>query len=220
MRKLSTYMFLLCCLMHISASGQEQAMALPEDPGESLSLMSDRDIYGTGEKIHYSASYGAPAGLKGGLWSSVLYVELISWDGTKLAGSKVLIQNNGAAGALGIPRNISSGVYYLRAYTKWMRNYSPDIYAYLPLRILNPYSQEMLASPAEGNKNRLSIEHVAESQAEGIEISGLKDQYGTGEQVEIGIKIPGDLGPGQYSVGIAKTPAQSSLEYILSLIHI
>lgn len=64
MRKISTYMFLICCLVHISASGQEQAMALPEDPGESLALISDRDIYGAGEKIHYSASYVAPAGLK------------------------------------------------------------------------------------------------------------------------------------------------------------
>lgn len=190
-------------------------MALPEDPGESLALISDRDIYGAGEKIHYSASYVAPAGLKGDPWSSVLYVELISWDGTKLAASKVLIQNMGAAGALHIPKNISSGVYYLRAYTKWMRNYSPDIYAYLPLRILNPSSQEVLAGPAEGNINRLSIEHVNESQVEGIEISGLKEQYGTGEQVEIGIKIPGDLRPGQYSVGIAKTPAHSSLDYII-----
>jgi len=214
MRKLSTYIILLGCLLHISVSAQELPLTLPEDPGESLALMSDRDIYGTGETIHYSASYGAPAGLKGGLWSSVLYVELISWDGTKQAGSKVLIQNNGAAGALHIPKNISSGVYFLRAYTKWMRNYSPDIYAYLPLRILNPYSQEILASPAEGNKNRLTIEPLAESQAEGIEISGLKDQYRTGELVEIGIKIP-DLRPVQYSVGIAKTPAHSSLDYII-----
>jgi len=213
MKKLSTYIILLCCFMLIPVFAQEEAMVLPAGPGEALALVSDRSIYGAGEDVHYFASYTVPASLKGSPWSTVLYVELINWDGTKQAASKVLIRNGAAEGSLEIPDNMSSGVYYLRAYTKWMRNYSPDTYAYLPLRILNPRSQEVLAGSAEGNGKRLSIEHLSENQTEGIRISGMKDQFRTGEKVELGIQISRDLLPGRYSVGISKTPAQSSLDY-------
>ncbi|MEA3460697.1 MAG: hypothetical protein U9R49_02380 [Bacteroidota bacterium] len=215
MKKSLIYIAILCSFVHLPALAQERPLILPEESGESLVLLSDREIYGAGEKVYYFAIYGTPGGLKGVPLSTVLYVELINWDGTKQAASKVLITNGGAGGTIGIPENISSGIYYLRAYTKWMRNYPSSTYTYLPLRILNPYSQEMLASPEEGNGKHLTMEYEAETQTGGIVFSGLKDQYGTGEQVEIEIQIPADLRPGRYSLGIAKTPGQSSLSYLM-----
>jgi hypothetical protein len=209
----------LCWLMQGSAWAQEQALLLPETSGESIILSCDREIYGSGEQIHYLTYYNGPEEFKSASWSTVLYVELISWDGTKQASSKILIDNGGVSGKIGISENIPSGVYYLRAYTKWMRNYSPISYTYLPLKILNPHSPEMLASPMEGETNLQAVDRVAASLADEIVWSGLKDQYGTREQVEFEIQLPEALISGSYSLGIAKTLSQSSGDYTKVLEH-
>jgi len=215
MRKLLTYLFLYC-LVQANAWAQERPLQAPPSSGESIVLHCDREIYGLNEQIHYFASYTAPEELEGTSFSSVLYVELISWDGTKHATSKVLIESGGAIGKIRIPENIPSGVYYLRAYTLWMRNYHPLSYAYLPLKILNPYSQELLARPQELIENPRSMEHKLADLNEDIIFSGLMDQYGTSEHVDFEIKLADDLPSGPYSLGIAKTPGQSSAEYKIS----
>lgn len=214
MRILITYLF-LSCLMHLPAWTQDQSLQLPETSGESVVLYCDREIYGLNEQIHYFASYSAPIELEGASWSSVLYMELISWDGTKQASSKVLIKHGEASGIIGIPENIPSGVYYLRAYTLWMRNYSPLSYTYLPLKILNPYNQEMLERPAEGDSNLQPLARKATEITEGIVLTDLKDQYECREQVEFDLQISEELRPGSYSLGIAKTLGQSSSEYTM-----
>ncbi len=212
MRKLLTYLF-VSCLMHSNAWAQEVALQAPPSSGESIVLQCDREIYGLNEEIHFHASYNAPKELRGASWSSVLYVELIAWDGTKQAASKVLILNGGATGKIRIPENIASGVYYLRAYTLWMRNYSPKVYAYLPLKILNPYSQEIFAGPHDSLTNFWSMDHTDIDIREGLVLTGLKNQYACREQVDFDIQIPEDLKDGSYSLGIAKTHGPSSAEY-------
>ena len=216
MRRISTYLF-LCFTLQGAVWAQQQSFLLPEDSGESIILSCDREFYGVSEHIHYFASYSAPEELESGAWSTVLYVELISWDGTKQASSKVYITDNGASGKIEIPKTIPSGVYYLRAYTRWMRNYSPISYTYLPLKILNPFSQEMLTRPAEVETDLQSMARVAEYLDDGIVLSGLKDQYGTREQVELEIQIQEELMSGPYSLGIAKSSGQSSGDYNLGL---
>jgi len=185
----------------------------PPSSGESIVLQSDREIYGLNEEIHFLATYNAPEELKGASWSSVLYVELISRDGTKQASSKVLIRNGDAIGKIRIPASIASGVYYLRAYTLWMRNYSPKVYAYLPLKILNPYSQEIFAGPIDSLTKSWSMDHTDIDTQEGMVLTGLKDQYACSEQVEFDIQISEELLDGSYSLGISKTSGTSSAEY-------
>ena len=91
-----TYLIVLFTLLAQLAGAQELAVQLPLTSGESLVLYSDREIYGAGEQIHYYASYKGPEGLESLTWSTVLYVELISWNGNKQASSKVQIDNGRA----------------------------------------------------------------------------------------------------------------------------
>jgi hypothetical protein len=214
MRRTVAYIMFFSALVQQLAVAQENLLQLPATSMETLVLYADREIYGAGEQIHFHASYRAPGDLNGGSWSSVLYVELISWDGNKQASSKVLIKNDEARGKLNIPDNIPSGGYYLRAYTKWMRNYSASSYAYLPVKILNPYSQEILAGPLDGEGSLKAIERRQEQLNGEIRVLGLKDNYGTREDVEIEILLPEELRRGTYSLGIAKTRDQSSADYI------
>jgi len=213
MRGIRAYMFLLGVFLLGPAWAQEEPGHLPENSGESIVLYCDREIYGSGEQIHYLATYNGPEAIKSGAWSSVLYVELISWDGSKQASSKVLLDDKGARGKILIPETIPSGVFYLRAYTLWMRNYSPFSYAYVPLKILNPYSQEMIAGPAEGERDLQALERNPDKLIGEIVLSGLKVQYDTRELVELDIQIPEEHRTGPYNLVIAKTRDQSSDDY-------
>jgi len=201
---------LFCCSWNDALRAQFASMDLPESPGESIVLCCDRSIYGVTEEMFYTASYREPEGVSANKWSTVLYVELINWDGSKKGLSKVLIQDGRASGKIKIPGDLPSGVYYLRAYTKWMRNYSPYSYSYLPLRILNPFTRDKVSPPASPYK---TLDSLGSSEARGVEFRGLKNIYGTREIVEFEIQLPVGSIPGNFALGIAKTSSPISTQY-------
>jgi hypothetical protein len=142
---------ILINLSAISQSIQQNPpdTAIPALSGEKISLFTDRNIYCVNEKIYFTAEYSCIDELDKHSWSNVLYVELIRWNGNELAQMKLKLTRPGVSGSMQIPGNILSGNYYLRAYTKWMRNYSAYDYAYLPVKIVNPFRPETDEGPAE-----------------------------------------------------------------------
>jgi hypothetical protein len=114
-------------------------------PCEQLYLVSDRDVYCVDEVIHIKV-YCQNSSQQGFEWSKIVYCEVITPDGRSLAKEKFLITDNYAKGDLVIPRNVLSGNYYLRTYTRWMRNHSPYSFNYKPIKIINPYTSELLTS--------------------------------------------------------------------------
>ena len=105
---------------------------------EGLMVLTDRGHYISGEIINFRALYRTPEGGGPAQWSRILYVELILPNGTALVQSKVLIDTTGAAGTIAIPDGLSSGTYYLKAYTRWMRNCGPEDFVYTSIRIYDP----------------------------------------------------------------------------------
>ena len=111
---------------------------------EGLVLLTDRGHYISGEIINYRAFYQEQAAGGETAWSSVLYVELILPNGSALKQSKLDLDASGASGAILIPEGLSSGTYYLKAYTRWMRNCGPEAYVYTSLQIYDPFSDQVL----------------------------------------------------------------------------
>jgi hypothetical protein len=111
---------------------------------EELLLLTDRGHYITGENINYRAFYRGPAGTGAMEWSKVIYVELIQPNGSTLVQGKVKNDSTGAIGSLSIPEDLPSGTYYLKAYTRWMRNYGPEGFVYTSLKIYDPYNEQVL----------------------------------------------------------------------------
>jgi hypothetical protein len=107
-------------------------------------ILSDRSIYVTGEIIHFTVfSLGEdPDGSKG--MSTVYYMELVSPEGRSYARSKLRLDQKGVSGSMEIPRDLPSGSYYLKGYTRWMRNFGPSAYNYLGIELLNPFSTSKL----------------------------------------------------------------------------
>jgi hypothetical protein len=123
---------------------------------ENLVVFTDRSLYIVNEPIQFSAfikSGGEAYHFPG---SKVLYAELVNSAGNAVAKGKFHITDNRSNGHLAIPSNILTGNYYLRCYTRWMRNFDPRYYTYIPLRVVNPFSTAVLESNSIQGKGHLS----------------------------------------------------------------
>jgi hypothetical protein len=101
-------------------------------------------MYITGEKIMFSAVIFNNNGQLASDFSRILYCELITPDGTRVAGGKYPVTDASAQGCLLIPEECITGIYYLKSYTRFMRNGIPDDYNYIMLKIINPAKSEVL----------------------------------------------------------------------------
>ncbi len=106
---------------------------------EKVSLLTDKELYIAGEKIFfyvrtYEAFWGNPIE-----FSCIAYVELYSQHKEAFVQAKVQILNSKGQGVLILPRNIPSGIYYLRAYTNYMKNDGCENFFTKKLKIVNPF---------------------------------------------------------------------------------
>jgi hypothetical protein len=167
-----------------------QAQPSPFDPEmaqkaalirDEVSGFTDRSLYITGEAIKFSMrvqNFGLPEERD---WSSILYVDLISASGVRQAQGKFRIRKGMATGELRVPEGLLTGVYYLRAYTRWMRNWGPSSYAYLPVKVINPFISELDKVLPNGAE-----EHALRSlsmQEDGLGISMGSFSHGRGDSV-------------------------------------
>ena len=111
---------------------------------EQIQVFTDRSVYAVDETIHFRADHRVSGPIGANPWSSVLYVELIASTGEALAQGKYQISWGKAEGAISIPSASLTGNYYLKCYTRWMRNQGPDSFSYTPLKIINPYRSEVI----------------------------------------------------------------------------
>ncbi|MCD4709917.1 MAG: hypothetical protein K8R52_03665 [Bacteroidales bacterium] len=117
---------------------------------ENLLLLTDRGHYMSGETIEHRVFYRKPAGSGEADWSRVLYVELITPNGTPLVQSKISLDAAGAAGRIKIPEGLSSGTYYLKVYTRWQRNCGPEGFVYTSVRIYDSFNESALVVDSSG----------------------------------------------------------------------
>lgn len=132
---------------------------------EKVVLATDRVCYVAGGKILFSAFNCSSSELRELDWSKVFYLELVSADNTPFSQEKFKFSGNGSKGELHIPSNIPSGMYYLKGYTRWMRNFSTEEYAWKVLKILNPESTAVI----NGN---IDCKYKEEDRSE-IQITGV-----------------------------------------------
>jgi len=111
---------------------------------EKLFVHTDKSFYLTGEILWlkiYDVDGATNKPLK---ISKTTYVDVIDKSNTPVMQAKIALNNASGNGSIYIPVNLASGNYKLRAYTGWMKNYSPDYYFEKQISIVNP-----LKSPDE-----------------------------------------------------------------------
>jgi len=128
----------LILLISFSAISQEENFNFPVVPIEHIIVNTDRNFYLNQEKIWFNAyCYNSEKEIFHDL-SNVLYIELFNSSREFLVKRKFNIVNGYANGAIDIPSEFLSGNYYLRAYTQYLKNFSPDSYFTSLVTIINP----------------------------------------------------------------------------------
>ncbi|WP_165200512.1 TonB-dependent receptor [Muriicola soli] len=108
---------------------------------ENVRLHTDKSIFLPGEVLFFKADIlTGPEQLRVSA-SEVLKVEFLDKEGVLLMSQFLRIENGMSYGSIEIPRKIDQGHYYLRAYTRWMLNYGPDVLATKEVFITNKRSQ-------------------------------------------------------------------------------
>lgn len=112
--------------------------------GTGIVACTDRTTYIAGENIQFALRcYPYDPGVAN-IREKIVYCELLTPGGTKLIGRKYALDQNKGQGILPIPPETISGNYFIRFYTRFMRNGSPSDYAWSELKIVNPFKQEIL----------------------------------------------------------------------------
>lgn len=138
---------------------------------EKVDVSLERDIYIAGETIKYDVGYFLDDEMVTEPLSKVLYVELITNTGDKVSQTKVCFSDSAIKGSLLIPADTRSGNYYMRAYTKYMRNYSPMDYSYQVVCVVNPFSEEVLQD-LKTQEHSVNGARVYMPERNGLTISG------------------------------------------------
>jgi hypothetical protein len=127
---------------------------------EKLFVHTDRDSYVSREilwfRIYYvDAFYNKPDSI-----SKIAYIEMLDKNNLPVIQQKVSLKAGESNGSMIIPVNIPSGIYRLRAYTSWMKNFSTDYYFEKAVRITRP--QNGLADTALSKRKHYDIQFFPE----------------------------------------------------------
>lgn len=136
--------YTLSCILLLA--GSTASIQAQEIPTEQILLHTDRELYLTGETIWLSAHSQVSNWPANTPFSQVLYVEIINHQQQSIVRAKFSIVSGQASGQLIIPASIPSAVYFLSAYTSYMRNGPPEIRPTLPIRIVNPTGGSVMAT--------------------------------------------------------------------------
>jgi hypothetical protein len=183
---------------------------------EGLVLLTDRGYYISGEAINYRAFYQKPDESSDAIWSRVLYVELVLPNGTPLAQSKVSLETDRASGTILIPEGLSTGSYYLKAYTRWMRNCGPEGFVYTSIRIFDPYNEQMLSVDTLGWEARPVETMMSKTEMHPsmmLECVLAKEDYGTREEVVADLLWKDPNAPANLSISVARSGLHGEQSY-------
>jgi hypothetical protein len=155
---------------------------------EKLFVHTDKTFYLAGETIWFKL-YAIDASFHKPLMTSVIaYTEILNKDLKPVLQTKVHLLNGCGSGSVTIPGFLPTGNYIFRAYTSWMKNYSPDFYFENTIHIVNtlrvPVANPSLKSPVsiqffpEGGNAVAGIAgkvafKVTDGEGQGLDCTGL-----------------------------------------------
>jgi len=222
LQKIITILLFLLSNNCFSQALSEQSfynIAKPKDSGEEIILETDRQFYCIDERIYFTAGYKFKYPIDNVHWSNVIYVELINWNGKKIAQAKFKLYENSASGYLTIPKTLLSGNYYIRAYTKWMRNFPVEDYNYKLIKVINPFESEIDQGPIqEPDKKFVHSEPAKDNSYNGIECSTDKSTYKQREKVDLTILLENhEIDYSNFCLSVAKASYIDTKNYLIQI---
>jgi hypothetical protein len=105
---------------------------------EKVSFTIDRDLYLSGETIWFTSQCLLAHNNHASPLSTVIYIELFNADKKPFIREKFGLIEGKANGNLQIPAELPTGIYFLRAYTQFLRNFQIEVFPTKIITVINP----------------------------------------------------------------------------------
>ncbi|CAM3699026.1 hypothetical protein MUGA111182_03815 [Mucilaginibacter galii] len=157
---------------------------------EKLYVHTNKNFYLTGEILWFKVynvdgSFNRPFDM-----SKVAYVEVLNADHTPVMQAKIVLKDGVGSGSIYVPAAIANGNYTFRAYTSWMKNFSPEYFFEKSITIVNAQK-----SPEEAvvvnNKADDDVQFFPEG---GHLVKGLNGKVGFKVTATTGKGVPAFMG--------------------------
>ena len=109
-------------------------------PWEEIYIHSDRDEYISGEDLWFNIYLVDRQSFKPSSNSKIAYFELLNPENRPIVQKRILLKEGFGPGQIILPDTLSSGIYTIRAYTNWMKNFLPVNCFTKDIQIYNAFS--------------------------------------------------------------------------------
>ncbi len=218
MNKFIFLKIVLICLFSVNLNSQFSPLELnyPDALNEKIVLFTDRNYYAVNETVYFKAVNNSHPLVKEKNWSKVLYVELVNSKGIAAFKGKYIFSSSGADGSFIIPSDLQSDNYFLIAYTKWMRNFSPQVFAYLKVCVINPNKAYVIENQ-DYNSDSIEIEKGTglKIHKDSVNCDLSKSTFSKREEVNVTLDFPKSLGysPKSYCISVVKKEAINQFNF-------
>ena len=209
MRKISLILIYtgLSFLLPDALSGQAaEKGGLHDCPRETVTMHFSHECPFTGEVLWFKV-YCTILGFEGKHLSSLCFVELVSNENISVIRKKIGLSGGEGSGELLIPGNIPTGIYYVIAYTNWMKNFGEGSFFRKKILIVNPDKPYTAPSDSIASQVIYAPAAVRKDGSHELKIVTDKSGYAAREKVHARLMTgPGDerLLTGHYSVSVCR----------------
>jgi hypothetical protein len=126
-------------------------------PREEIYIHSDRNDYIAGEDLWFNVYLIDRQSLKPSSMSKIAYFEVLNSENRPVVQKKILLDSGFGPGQVILPDTLSTGIYTIRAYTNWMKNFLPENCYSREIQIYNAFSTR------KSKSRRISDEYYKEN---------------------------------------------------------
>lgn len=142
---------------------------------EELFIHTDRDIYIAGETVFLKIFKLKGITRTPGNISQVVYIELLDTSNNPVTRMKIGVNSYSASGEFMLPGTLPTGNYLIRSCTRWMQNFSSDLFSYKRITVINPFGDVSMIKLPVPDRLPDSIAFYPES---GSLVSGIESVVG------------------------------------------
>jgi hypothetical protein len=122
-------------------------------PREEIYIHSDRKDYIAGENLWFKIYLIDRQSLKPSGLSKIAYFEVLNSENRPVVQKKILLDGGFGPGQVILPDTLSTGIYTIRAYTNWMKNFLPENCFSGDIQIYNAFSSRKSKSTKITNES-------------------------------------------------------------------
>ena len=121
-------------------------------PREEIFIHSDRKEYVSGEELWFNIYLIDRQSFRPSVNSRIVYFELLNAVNRPVVQKRIQIDKGSGPGQIVLPDTLSTGIYTIRAYTSWMKNFLPDNCFEMEINVFNTLNNKPLIYRAEEEK--------------------------------------------------------------------